>query len=143
MNAKQKGSVVSIHVRRGDYTKCSIFVDLSNTNYYEKAINYIKKCITNPIFLIFSDEPVWADKMLSNFIQNNRIIVDLNKGNNSYRDMQLMSLCDGNILANSSFSWWAGWLNNNKNKIVIVPKKFYTDKKREESHLIPKTWVSL
>ena len=48
-------------------------------------------------------------------------IVDINRGANSFLDMYLMSLCKSNIIANSSFSWWGAWLNNNKNKIECRP----------------------
>ena len=50
------------------------------------------------------------------------IFVDWNKGKESYRDIQLMSLCHYNIIANSSFSWWGAWLNNHEDKVVLAPE---------------------
>lgn len=51
-------------------------------------------------------------------------IVDWNRGSDSYRDIQIMSACKNNIIANSSFSWWAAFLNTNKNAIVCAPAKW-------------------
>lgn len=55
--------------------------------------------------------------------------------------MHLMSLCKHNILANSSFSWWAGWLNNNQDKKVLVPKKFFNGNKYNKKDLYPADWI--
>ena len=67
-------------------------------------------------------------------------IVDINRGANSFLDMYLMSLCKSNIIANSSFSWWGAWLNNNKNKIVYAPKTWFNDEKIITDDLYPNSW---
>jgi hypothetical protein len=54
--------------------------------------------------------------------------------------MHLMSLCKHNITANSSFSWWAAWLNQYKNKIVIAPKQWFVDK---ENEVACDNWIKL
>ena len=51
-----------------------------------------------------------------------------------------MSLCKSNIIANSSFSWWSAWLNNNKDKIIYAPKNWFNDKSIRTDDLIPKSW---
>jgi hypothetical protein len=116
---------VSIHIRRLDYMtdpkwRCS-HGDICDATYYANAINYIKQYVVDPQFIVFSDTQNWAK---NNLPIENAIYVDWNKGKDSFRDMQLMSLCKHNIIANSSFSWWGAWLNKNHNKIVIAPSKW-------------------
>jgi len=119
--ADQMDSVesVSLHIRRGDYVDCGI--DLMDEIYYQNAILKIKEMTSNPIFYIFSDDAVAAERMASKMGIHYQLIQH-NKGRDSYKDMFLMSKCHHNIIANSSFSWWGAWLNTNANKIVIAPK---------------------
>jgi hypothetical protein len=109
---------VSLHIRRGDYEQFGM--TLMDDSYYQKAINVILQRTSNPTFYIFSDDPVEA-KNIAKRMHISYQFIDLNKGKDSYKDMFLMSNCQHNIIANSSFSWWAAWLNNNMNKIVIAP----------------------
>ncbi|GHT61274.1 hypothetical protein FACS189451_02940 [Bacteroidia bacterium] len=129
-NTKLKHSIyttssISIHIRRTDYIenprwRCS-HGDICNIDYYKHAINYINSHIENPQFIVFSDDIKWSK---DNLLLNNAIFVDWNKGKENFRDMQLMSLCKHNIIANSSFSWWGAVLNQNNDKIVISPSKW-------------------
>lgn len=110
---------VSIHIRKGDYLQFNMGC-LTN-DYYMKAISYIKEKLKNQkiVFLAFSDDVAYVR---NNFgWVKNLYIVEENTGINSYRDMQLMSLCTHNINANSTFSFWGAYLNRNPNKIVIAP----------------------
>ncbi len=138
-------NAISIHIRRGDYISNSnaskVFCSCS-VEYYQNAISYIEKHIENPCFFIFSDEPEAAQKMLS---LKNAFFIDWNKGDNNYIDMQLMSLCKHHIIANSSFSWWGAWLNDNPEKIVIAPAHWLKDEKRNKTikDLIPEKWIKL
>lgn len=136
---KQKGSV-AIHVRRGDYLlpqNRKIFNTLT-ADYYLQAIDYIRQHTTESLrFFFFSDDIEWVKE---NIQVDNAEYIDWNKGNNSVYDMYLMSMASANIIANSSFSFWAARLNKN-NPLVIYPKKWYAgDGKRD---IFADDWVSL
>ncbi len=137
LQVRHSGSV-SIHIRRGDYaTSDSNFI--LPVSYYRKAIEYITNRIAHPEFFVFSDDPAWAAENLQ---VSNAVFVSHNANHNSYRDMQLMSCCSHNIIANSSFSWWGAWLNANKEKIVIAPAKWllWMEGTRD---IIPENWVKI
>ncbi|EJR48924.1 hypothetical protein IIM_04101 [Bacillus cereus VD107] len=135
---------VSIHIRRGDYYLNKVyeekFGNIANLEYYLKAINLVKKKIEDPKFYIFSDDIDWAQKNIN--LTNDVVYISHNQGNESYKDMQLMSLCKHNIIANSTFSWWGAFLNNNDDKIVVAPKKWINIKGLEKVELFPENWIT-
>lgn len=143
---------VSIHVRRGDYIANEITNDFHGScsiAYYKNCINYIQSNVTDPCFFIFSDDPKWVTEHLK--IENAQMIfVTHNSGDNHYLDMRLMSICKHNIIANSSFSWWGAWLNENPCKIVIAPDKWFNPESRWflehkiiTSDILPDNWIKL
>lgn len=120
-NIIKKTNSVSLHVRRGDYVNniYNPYALVLGMKYYENSIRIIDHKVKLPVYFIFSNDIKWCKQ---NFKFKNKIyFINNNKGDSSYRDMQLMSLCKHNIIANSTFSWWGAWLNQNKNKIVIKP----------------------
>lgn len=133
---------VSIHIRRGDYVNLE-YVNkihgICSLDYYKKAIEYTSKHIENPHFFLFSDDICWVNKNLK--IEHPFTIVDFNQ-NKGWLDLNLMKHCKHNIIANSSFSWWGAWLNENPNKIVIAPKRWVA-KKTKKCNITPPEWVKL
>lgn len=122
---------VSIHVRRGDYLESKEYKGICGIDYYKNAIALVRSNIRTPTYLIFSNDIEWCRINISPLLENSPIIfVDWNVGKNSFRDMDLMRKCRANIIANSSFSWWAAYLNVNENKFVVSPKK-WTNRKME------------
>ena len=138
---------ISIHVRRGNYVsnpKVSKVHGVMPIEYYKKAIAHINNEVQNAFFILFSDDSDWVKNHLAkNLLPNdNYIVIDHNKGDGSYNDMRLMSLCSHNIIANSSFSWWGAWLNQHKEKIVIAPENWFSTNKNTKD-LYPKSWKIL
>lgn len=139
---EQKESI-SIHIRRGDYANNNSNLPILDISYYKKAIQDITSQVNNPHFFIFSDGIEWVKENLD-LSDLNHEFIDWNKNEESYIDMQLMSLCKHNIIANSSFSWWAAWLNDNSNKLVIAPQKWYKgDTGIYPDGFLPKEWIIL
>jgi len=134
---------ISIHIRRGDYhssKNINRYMILSETEYYRKAIEYAESQIKDLTYFVFSDDIEWCKTNLC--LENKIYFIDWNKMEDSFIDMNLMSQCKHNIIANSSFSWWAAWLNRNNNKIVIAPSKWYKDD-NDGSIIIPDSWIKI
>lgn len=136
---------VSIHIRRGDYiapNDRAFFGDVCNVKYYKDAIDYIRKCVSDPIFFVFSNDMDWVK---DNFELPNAVYVSNNSDEeSSFRDMQLMSLCRHNIVANSSFSWWGAWLNTNRDRIILAPPKWFNNSASDFVDKIePQDWIRI
>lgn len=121
---KNEENSVGIHIRRGDYLKNWKYRGLCGIDYYQKAIAYILEHIKSPKFFLFSDDIDWVKENISPLLKGYAVtFVNWNHSINSYKDMQLMAMCKNLIIANSSFSWWAAYLNQN-NPIVVAPEKW-------------------
>lgn len=130
-----KSNICSIHVRRGDYLRLPNHHPVCSSVYYGEAINYIGG---NNVFLVFSDDIEWCKHT---FKGSSFIFVE---GNTDFEDLYLMSMCKNNIIANSSFSWWGAWLNNNKNKVVISPSIWFgVNKPLDTKDIIPPEWIKI
>lgn len=133
---------VSIHVRRGDYVSPKYIKNyggICTAEYYQRAIQYIERKVLDPYFFIFTDEPEWIEQNFE--LPENMLCIANNKERNSYIDMQLMSNCKHNIIANSSFSWWGAWLNQNEDKIVVMPSKWQNS--RENRDIVCQGWICI
>lgn len=134
---------VAIHVRRGDYiskpNSQKVHASCSK-NYYYDSIEYIQKKRNNLHYFIFSDDITWVKNNLD-FATNTTFI---NSEGPVYEHLYLLSQCKHQITANSTFSWWAAWLNTNPAKIIITPKYWYIDEHLNETVIrIPKEWIKI
>ncbi len=131
----QETESVALHLRRGDYVQKPSVVQhyyQCSINYYEKAISEINQKVENPHFFVFSDDLEWCKTNLKLDFPHTYIDSGSNMG-----DLQLMSACRHQIIANSSFSWWGAWLNPNPQKILMIPPKWFQDEKIQTDDLFP------
>jgi len=133
---------VSLHLRRGDYREKSYYCDLHKLGYYEAAILEIKQRVPDAKFFVFSDDPPWCKEVFSGA---EFCVVDCNQGKEAFLDMYLMTQCQHNIIANSTFSWWGAWLNRNSTKIVITPGEWFSgnDVHHDMDDLLPEDWLRI
>lgn len=136
-----QGPAISIHIRRGDYVsnpKTLSVHGICHPDYYHAAIEtLLQRCPGSRLFA-FSDDPQWVSQVLHPRYPE-LVLVDHNKGMESYNDIRLMSMCHHHIIANSSFSWWGAWLNPRPDKIVVAPARWFADG-RDTRDLIPAGW---
>ena len=146
MKEVQSCQSVAIHVRKGkDYMSRIWYQQTCPIAYYQKAIKLIEEKIKDPRFYVFTDNSEWVKENFRDFeyilVQGNPVA-----GYGSHYDMQLMSLCQHNILSNSTYSWWGAFLNRNPNKIVVLPDIWFNPESCREytSRLVRcKGWIAL
>lgn len=135
------GLSVSLHVRRGDYLTLGAH-GLCDRAYYEAALARLLDGLAgDPVVYVFSDDPGWARDNLP--LPCERVVVAINGPETDFEDMRLMSLCQHNIIANSSFSWWAAWLNPHPEKRVVGPAAWFGDPKLSNPDILPAAWVRI
>ena len=132
-----KSNSVSLHVRRGDYLNLKN-INVLDVDYYMKAVEYIRKNVEKPTFYIFSDDLDWCKNSLG-FLDGCTYV---DRTQSEIDDLKLMSFCRHNIIANSSFSWWGAWLNQNPKKTVIAPKGWHLNVPGS-SNVVLSDWVKL
>ncbi|MEA2036717.1 MAG: alpha-1,2-fucosyltransferase [Nanoarchaeota archaeon] len=130
---------VGIHVRRGgnptnpdepNYSDNPFYVNLAEGNYYERAM----ELFPNGKFIIFSDDTGYCKKRFPD--------IKVIEGGTELEDFNQLASCEHQIIANSSFSWWAGYLNPNPSKKVVAPKAWFAD--GDNSRIgIPKSWIQI
>lgn len=138
---KLDSETVSMHLRVGDYAALQQFHPIMGGNYYFDAMKQFcnEEHETDKYFLVFSDDINYARQLFGEaecliYMENNPTEID----------MCLMSMCDHNIIANSSFSWWAAWLNNNPNKRVVAPKNWFGPAYSHDTQdLYPESWITV
>lgn len=123
---------VGIHIRRGDYVGHPFYVDLVKTDYYQKAMAEFPE---DTKFILFSDDPAWCSE---NIFFKSPVEVSLDV--DELEDFNWMTGCKGLIIANSSYSWWAGYLNKGK---VVAPstKNWHPD--GVERTKCPEHWIRI
>ncbi len=112
---------IGVHIRRGDYLNpnvLDVYGGICTDEYYRAAMEIMREKYPGCTFYIFSNDAEWVKE---NYAAEDVVVMEGNDEEHGYRDMYLMSRCKHDIIANSSFSWWASWLNANSEKYVIGP----------------------
>lgn len=131
----QSKNTVSVHIRRSDFKKTHNVLPVT---YYYNAMNYIKKIVEDPFWVVFSDDINWAKENID--FGQNCYFMSGKENLKDYEELMVMSCCKNHIIANSTYSWWGAWLGRNDNKIVIGPNKWFL-KKIYSKNIMPKEWV--
>ncbi len=130
---------VALHVRRGDYMEGENFGNFGRyctEQYYHDAIRRMETLMDGATYYIFSDDQEWAKEHIR---PDSAVYVDINRGRDNWADMLLMSECKANIIANSTFSYWAAMLNRNGGA-VVCPRKWY---RWDDPDIFPDSWIRL
>lgn len=129
---------ICLNVRRTDFLTTEN-LNTTNHDYFINAANKMAATIKNPHFFIFSDDVKWCAENL-NLPYPTTLVDHAHKGIKFGNYMQLIKACKHFIIPNSSFAWWAVWLNENENKKVIAPAKWFNEGEYDTSDLIPSNW---
>lgn len=135
-------NAVCMHIRRGDYLQSTYHHQL-NMAYYLQAIEEINRTVSKPQFFVFSNDLEWVkDHLKANEMMH--YVHHQSQTNTDLFDFFLMQQCQHHIIANSSFSWWPAYLNQDPKKIVIAPKNWYKGKYNDlYLNIVPGSWITL
>lgn len=128
---------VAVHVRRGDFKKDNNpYHYVLEDGYYRNALRYVEERVGKPVYFWFSDDIDWVKENFGQ--QDNFHFISLHTAHADIDEMMLMKNCHHIITANSTFSWWAAWLNEHEDAIRICPGKRYGNKE-----MIPESWIKV
>jgi hypothetical protein len=136
---------VSLHIRRGDYIsdkKTNDYFYICSPDYYMECLSKLKRHLGKELNLfIFSDDINWVKSNLN--FEDNVFFMENKNIQHAFEDIYLMSLCEHNIIANSSFSWWGAYLNKNDNKLVFAPSRWVNNKSVNIDDILPLSWIRI
>jgi hypothetical protein len=131
-------NTVSIHVRRSDYLKEGSIHHVLDLSYYHKAMEYFELKTKDPIFYVFSDDREFVKE---SFRGKNIKMINYIGEHSDFFDFLAIKKCRYHILANSTFSWWAAFLESSENRITIAPSVFLKNKKLDLKSTYPEDWI--
>ena len=135
---------VALHIRRGDYVTnpgANAVHGTCSLDYYKAAILTMQNKVAEPHFFVFSDDIAWVKENLE--LDPARTTYISGNGLQDEEELLLMSECAHAVIANSTFSWWAAWLNRNPDKIIIAPKQWFVSPILHSENLVPSSWLQL
>ena len=138
------GPWIAIHVRRGDYLldRNSAFHGLLGRDYYAWALALLRSTGVDGSLVLFSDDPVAARSMLGD-LASDAVMIEPGPDAHPMQSIGLMSQAPAIITANSSFSWWAGWLADPRGTTVVCPTPWLNEGAMDERDLRPTSWLTV
>lgn len=136
---------ICLHVRRGDYVTnpgSLAVVGFCTYDYYHKALLEMRARNPQAPVFIFSDDVKWCRE---NFAKTEQITVvgEEHAGPRSSHHFWLMTLCKHFVIPNSTFSWWAAWLSENPQKIVVRPSRWFRAAELKDADICPASWIKV
>lgn len=136
---------VAIHVRRGDYitnqSAAQLYQAIEIEHYHEAIEQWSESNYGRIQVFVFSNDIQWCQQNLQ--VSAPVHFVDHTTADTAYEDLALMSRAACNVIANSTFSWWAAWLNSRPDKVVVRPPGWFKPNTMDDSHVLPADWMSL
>lgn len=132
---------ICVHVRRGDYLSNPVAAKVHGTcpvDYYCAGVSELCQGLERPRVFVFSDDPAWVRASLT--FACPMTVVDVNSTDDAHLDLVLMAACRHFLIANSSLSWWAGWLGGDAGKKVIAPARWFLTLDKDTRDLLPESW---
>jgi hypothetical protein len=149
----QDRTTISMHFRLGDYKTKQQYHPIMSYEYYNNAFNYIlskNKTHLHPIRVLYfceKEDNAYVNDMIDRMHESNQTIEFIKVDDTicDWKQMLIMSACDNNIIANSSFSWWGAYLNPSTSKIVCYPTTWFGPdaKNNNTEDLCPKSWIRI
>ncbi|MBS0630858.1 MAG: alpha-1,2-fucosyltransferase [Verrucomicrobia bacterium] len=140
----KSGPSAAVHFRRGDYTRNTSFnkeIGVIGPDYYRRAIARLRERSPDATLYLFSDD---IEAIAREYQPPGpHVFVRCVKPWHAYDKVRLMALCDHIAIANSTFSWWAAWLNPSPDKLVIAPDPWFSGSEYDGTDLVPSSWVRL
>ena len=149
ITAEFLSKALSLHFRIGDYKKLPDYHPLATIDYYKNSIKYIcDKLDFTPNILYFCEEQDESDvNVYIDLLKNEFPNIEFKRASYKLEDwhqLLLMSLCKHNIIANSTFSWWGAYFNEDTNKIVCYPSVWFGNRVGHDlTDLFPNDWVKI
>lgn len=139
-NRIRESNSVALHIRRGDYLTTDL-LHVCNLEYYTKAVSHMRRLVNDPTFFIFSDDMAWCRDQIK---LPDCVYVELGGARKQpIDDFHLLGCCRHAIISNSTYSWWAAWLNSRSDSVVLTPYRWFTDPVMNTEamrNLVPQGW---
>jgi hypothetical protein len=132
-------TVIGVHVRRGDYLESEDLGGVCDEGYYARAIESLSPGTADPLLLFFSDDLDWCRERLGKGRES--VYVDWNRRADSWRDMRLMTFCDGLAISNSSFGWWGARLGAKRGRKIAAPSRWFGGRHPDNLDIVLPGWT--